>query len=1018
MTANRGSESQFELTVIDRLEALGYRWAAGPDLARPLDEVVLRPALRASLAARYPELDAAALDAAVSRVARPDGANLIARNLDFHKRLVEGFEVAVDRPGGRKEYVHVHPVAWDAPDDNEFLVVNQLPVHGTNDRRPDLVVYVNGLPLAIFELKNPYAAEPTVDEALNQIQHYIRDIPQLFEFNALVVLADGHRTLHGMWPAGMEWYAPWRTVDGVNDAPATDSTMKVLIEGLFPKDRLLAYVRHFVVFETANEKVTKKGAKYHQFFAVRAAVERTRAAFTAHGDKRLGVIWHTTGSGKSLSMVFLVAILRRLPELANPTILLQVDRTDLDDQLHDHFAAARTLVGAVQHAGSRDQLRDLLASGGGEVIFTTIEKFGLKAGPDGRPVEVEHPVLSTRSNIIVIADEAHRSQYGFLKGYARYLAAALPNAKRLGFTGTPVTLGAADTVEVFGSYIHTYDIRQSQLDGATVAIYYAPRLAKLHLATKDIDAELADITEPLDAAGQKAVERQKSKWAQLAAMAGAKERVEAVAEDLLAHFLDRTATLAGKALVVCMTRENCVRLYDALRALPGCPEMKIVMTSNPAKDPVAWNDAGHVTTKHQRDAIKERMEDPADALAIVLVCDMWLTGTDIPCLHTLYVDKPMKGHTVIQAISRVNRVFKDKPHGLVVDYIGIGDELREATDRYTKGGGAGAPAPDVGETARPVFFDALAEIRALLPAGHDWGAWRRLSRIAFDDVSALALAHLASDDELRAHFLAAELKVTKAFLLVKHLDDCRVHADEIIFFQLTRERVRKTMRTPGAPRDVHEAVRDLVDASLQSEGVVDLFKLVGMEHADLSILDDAFLQTFQGQPHDNLRLMLLEKLLADEIDARARSNLVQAKTLRELLEATLAKYHARVIDAAAVIREMIRMRKEMDAGTRRAALLGLSDEELAFYDAILAVHGQVSEEPILRDLVHDVVRVVKANLKVDWTEEHRADVQAAIRAAVKRTLRKHDVSVKEFDVIVERVMAQAKALWSRWPAAA
>jgi len=1012
---HRGTESEFELTTIDRLERLGYRWLPGPDIERDQDEVILRGALRESLARRYSELPPAALDEAVAKIARPDGVDTVRRNLDFHKRLVGGLEVFYEKAGKRVP-LHVHAIDWERPEANDFLVVNQLPVRGANDRRPDVVVYVNGLPLVLLELKNPYSEKPTVDEALNQIAHYRQHIPQIFEPNAFVVVSDGNETLHGPWTADREWYAPWKSIDGSTIAPGTLGSMKVLVEGLFPKDRLLAYVRHFIVFEIANEKVVKKGAKYHQFFAVREAVERARAAFLAGGDKRLGVVWHTTGSGKSLTMVFLVAILRRLPELGNPTIVLQVDRVTLDEQLHDQFVAASTLVGVVKHAESRDELRDLLSSGGGEVVFTTIEKFGLKTGPDGYPIESEHPILSTRENIIVIADEAHRSQYGFLKGCARYLAEALPNAKRMGFTGTPISFGGADTVDVFGEYIHTYDIRQSQADGATVPIWYAPRLAKLHLSTADVDADLAVVVAAADPAQVDEIERKKSQWAQLEAATGAKNRVDVIACDLLDHFLDRTKTLAGKAIVVCMSRPNCVRMAEALRALPGCPEIAVVMTGNLGKDPPEW--ATYMTTKPQREAIKARMKDLDDPLAIVIVCDMWLTGTDIPCLHTLYVDKPMRGHNVIQAISRVNRVFRGKPHGLIVDYIGIGDELREATETYTRGGGHGDPAPDVGEQARPAFQTCLAEVRDCLPPGRDWGAWRKLTRIDFEDLHSLAYGHLGADEALRDHFVEAELRLTNAFLLVKHLDDCRVYADEVICFQRIRAQVKKTLQPRGPTRDLDRAVRDLVDDHVESEGVVDIFKLAGIEKPDISILDEQFLATWKGRPLEDLRLKLLERLLHDEIALRERKNLVKARSFRELLEATLLKYHNRVITAAQVIEEMIRIRRSLDTDARRAADLGLGEDELAFYDAIAAVHPHVAEVPILRDLVHDVVGAIRRNLKVDWTAPHRGDVKAAIRAAVRRTLRNRDVQAEDLEVFVERIMAQAEALYSEWPQAA
>ena len=1030
----RGTETEFELTTMERLELLGYRHAHGEELDRPShDEVVLRDALERTLKRRYPDLPQKSLADAVRRFARPDGVDTLRRNMHFHKMLSRGIDdLKVELADGRTEYRHVYAIDWEDPTANEFLVANQVKVHGKNDRRPDLVVFVNGLPLVVFELKNPYSEKPTVDDAINQIAHYRNDIPQLFEFNALTVVSDGVTTKHGMWTADPEWYAPWKSIDGFDIEQTTTGSMKTLIEGLFKKKRLLAYVRSFILFEVAGEAIKKKGAKYHQFFAVRIAAERAVQAFAADrleapaeepgamvaegpappygngGDKRLGVIWHTTGSGKSLSMVFLVGILRR--ELQNPTFVIQVDRTDLDDQLHDQFVAARPLVGAVKHAGSVDDLRGLLRTEGGEVILTTIEKFRLKNNG-----ETEHPVLSDSPKVIVIADEAHRSQYGFASGFARYLAEALPNAKRLGFTGTPVSFSGADTVEVFGDVIHTYDIKQSQEDRATVPIFYFPRLAKLHLGKEDIDPALEEITEGHDIDN---LERKKSRWAALAAAAGAKERVEAIAEDLLAHFNDRTATLKGKAMVVCMTRDNCVRLYDALTALPGCPEVKVVMTGDITKDPEEWNTAGHITTKAQRDAIKQQMIDPDHPLQMVIVCDMWLTGTDIPCLHTLYVDKPMKGHNIIQAISRVNRVFSDKPHGLIVDYIGIGDELREATGKYTQGGGRGEPAPDVSEEAKPVFFECLDVVRQLLPEGIDYGAWRALSRIELEDRYSLVYGHLTDDDELREHYLAAELRLSHAYLLVKHLDECRPHADEVIFYQRVRKQILKTIPGRKTERELEHAVRDLVDDSVVSEGVVDIFDVAGIEQADISILDEEFLQTFKDKPHENLRLKLLEKLVRDAIKNRERKNLAQARSFRELLETTLQKYHNRVIDAATVIKAMLEIRRDMDASDKRAAELGLREDELAFYDAIQANYGELYGIEFLRDLIHDVVQSIKRNLKVDWTAAHREDVKAAVRAAVKRVLRNRGVKPGDLEPFVATIMEQAEALYADWPLAA
>lgn len=1007
---HRGAESDFELTTIERLEALGYKHQTGTDLVRDHREVVLRNDLEAFLRTRYADLPDASLEFVVNKLVRPEGADTIHRNPNFHRLLTRGLEVPVDEPGRPKRFVHVHPVAWDEASDNTFRVVNQLPIKGQNDRRPDIVIYVNGLPLVLFELKNPWEPNFTVEHALNQIGHYRHDIPQVFEFNALTVISDGVTTLHGQWTAPMEWYAPWQSIDGVNVEANTTGSMKMLIEGLFPKDRLLAYIRDFVLFEQVNEKITKKAAKYHQFFAVREAVARTIQSFSADGSNRIGVIWHTTGSGKSLSMTFLVGILRRTKELRNPTIVIQVDATDLDDQLYDQFVAARSLVGNAKHADRMEDLRRILRTEGGELVFSTLQKFQLREG------EVSHPLLTERSNVLVIADEAHRSQYGFLQGYARYLREALPNAKFLGFTGTPISFAGADTAEVFGDVIHTYDIKQSQIDGATVPIFYEPRQVQLHLSGSDIDGALAELATGQDPTE---LERKKSRWAALAKAAGAKNRIEDLAKDLLAHFKDRTETLSGKAMVVCMTRENCVRLYDALTALPGCPEVKIVMTSDLGKDPAEWAAAGHTTTKAQRDAIKQRMIDPDDPLQMVIVCDMWLTGTDIPVLHTLYIDKPMKGHNIIQAISRVNRVFEDKPHGLVVDYIGIGDELREATNTYSQGGGRGEPAPSLEDEARPVFQAALAAVRELLPHGVDHGDWRTLPRIELEDRFSLIYGLLTGDEETRDAYLRAEATLTKAFLLVKHLADCRDRADELIFYQQVRKQLLKTI--PGrstTAADFERAIHDLVDHSISSSGVVDIFKVAGIERPDLSVLDDNFLQTFKDRPNEDLRLKLLEKLLSDEIRVYERKNLAQAKSLRQLLEATILKYHNRLIDAAAVIREMIELRRQLEAQHHRADELGVSEEELAFYDAVAANANAAYTDDFLRDLIHEIVATVKKNLKVDWTAPHRDDVRAAVRSAVKRTLRARGVKPEHFDRFVESIMEQAVVSFAEWPLAA
>lgn len=1039
MSVVRGNESTFEAATVQRLHMLGYTYAYGPELDRDPAQVVLVGVLRDNLRARYPELSAVDIDTAIERITRPEGANTLHRNKAFHTEiLTHGFELRIDLPMflsdvGARSYpmftgptesmvVHIHPIDWDHPEKNTFHVVNQLRIAGP-DRIPDIVVFVNGLPLVVFELKNPWDENANVDDAHNQLQHYGALCPRLFEFNAFCVASDGNDSLHGMWTSGLEWYAPWKSVDGEHVEAAKTGSMATLINGLFPKERLLAYIQHFILFEIDKAGIVKKGAKYHQFFAVRAAVDRTLAAFRSD-DRRIGVVWHTTGSGKSLSMAFLVGILRHHPALRGPAFVIQVDRTDLDDQLYDQFAVARHLVGAVQHAESVDQLRALLRTQGSEVIFTTIEKFALKRGPDGRLVETGHPLLSDRSNIIVIADEAHRSQYGFLNGFARYLGEALPNAKRLGFTGTPLSFGgvkgslaSSETVEVFGDYIHTYDIRQAQEDGATVAIFYAPRKTNLHLKPGDIDKALADAATQEGVEGTE-LERKKSRWAALAELAGAEDRVQAVAADILKHYLERSATLAGKAMIVCMTRKNCVRLYDALTALPGCPEVKVVMTGDLKSDPKAWSEQGHITSKAQRDAIKKRMVDPDDPLKLVIVCDMWLTGTDIPCLHTLYVDKPMRGLNMIQAISRVNRVFRNKPHGLIVDYIGVGDELREASDTYRDGKGTGEPAPDIETRAVPLFLACLEAIRALLPEGGAWGAWRSLSPIEFEDLHTEVYAWLSEDDARRDAFVQAEHRLFNAWLLVRTLDVGRDSADEVLFHQRVRKQVLKTKPGTKVKRSLEEAVHDLVDDHVVSNGVVDIFALAGIKTPDISILDDRFLQTFKDRPHQDLRLKLLQKLLADELTRRAAQNLAQTRSFRALLEETIQRYHKRIIDAAAVVQAMVQIRAELDATDKRVAELGLTVEELAFYDAVRDNYATVYDEPFLRDLIHDVVLAVKGNLKVDWTEPHREDVKSSVKVAVKRVLKRRGVKQEDLEGLINTVLVQAAELWRDWPRAA
>ena len=1012
----RANESDFEVATIERLKALGYAHEDGGELREKpdfsLESVVLNDALRRHLEAEYPHLPPEAIQTAIQIGTNPEGIDVIHRNMFFHDKLTRGFEVKYKIPKG-EEFEHVYLVNWDEPTKNDFRVVSQLPIRGANDRRPDLIIYVNGLPLIVFELKNPYDESPTVEGAYNQIQHYTVDIPQLFEFNAFTVVSDGKTTLHGMFSAEREWFAPWKSIDGHTIKPATTSTMKALIEGLFPKDRLLEYVRQFIVFESVNEVITKKGAKYHQFFGVRYAVEESVRATKADGDRRIGVIWHTQGSGKSLSMIFFVGILERI--LKNPTFVIQVDRTDLDEQLFDFFVAAKSLVGDVEHAETVEEMRKLLEVEGGGIIFTTLEKFRLREG------EAKHPILSDRRNIVVIADEAHRTQYGLTKGFAYQLREALPKASFIGFTGTPISLADRDTQAVFGEIIHRYDIPTAQADKAVVPIYYEARLVKLHLVNQDfVDQELEEITEGDDEARQRA-----AKWATIETAAGTEDRLTQIAKDILTHYDERQNAIEGKALVVCMSRRICVALFNQIIKLR--PEwhdkeidkgqVKVVMTGDLSKDPKEWNEAGHITTKEKRERLKARFKDPKDPLKMVIVRDMWLTGTDIPCLHTMYVDKPMRGHNLMQAIARVNRVFRDKPGGLVVDFIGIGASLKEAARKYTAED-FGNPVENIDEVAKEQFLMALEGIRKLIP--DDWNVigWRKLTKIDLEDFMARAYGHFSETDERRDEYLEAEKKLSTAASLVMHLDECRKYADEVVFHQMVRAGLKKTVPGPKEKETREQAIRDLIDRSILTEGVIDIYKAAGIEKPDISILDERFLEEFKSTKHQNLRLRLLEKLLRDEITLRAKKNLRKYRSFKEMLEEILRRYHSNALTAAEVVQAMIKIRQEMMDEEKRKKETGLDDEELAFYDAVSALGEKAYDMPFLCDLVREVVHAVRKNLKVDWTLPHRENVKAEVRAAVKMVLRKKKIKAEQFEFILGRIMEQAEALYENYPVAA
>ncbi|MEZ4939014.1 MAG: type I restriction endonuclease subunit R, partial [Crocinitomicaceae bacterium] len=777
-----------------------------------------------------------------------------------------------------------------------------------------------------------------------------------------------------------------------------------LLKGLFPKDLILNYFKHFIFHEDHNGELIKKGAKYHQYFGINLAVEAAKKAIKPMGDGRIGVIWHTQGSGKSISMAIYTGILRQIPELKNPTIVVQVDRNDLDEQLFGNFVLAKDLVGDVQHATSTDELRQLLSADSGGVIFTTIEKFRLKGG-DLDTSEKEHPILSDRENIIVMADEAHRTQYGLLDGYAANLRKALPNASFIGFTGTPVDSKDADTIEVFGEVIHTYDIKQAVADKATVEIFYEPRLAKLHLENQTIDEEVDEITEGNEDSGS-------LKWAAIEDAAGAEDRVNKIAKDILEHFKNRTETLDGKAMVVCMSRRNCVKMYNALTALEGCPEVAVIMTGNISKDPVDWNE--HIRTKDAQEAIKKRFKKPDDPLQIVIVRDMWLTGFDAPCVHTMYVDKVMKGHNLMQAITRTNRVFKDKNAGVIVDYIGIGDRLKNATDKYTAGGGHGKPTIDI-QQALEMFYDQVRVCKDFLPPTLNYSDWRVLGDGDKMKLVKQACNELVKLDDVAKSFMTEEKKLTGLVAIVKNQrTEIADYAADVRFIQHTARAVRKIKSVKSERNKQKDQIKEIISRSIESEDIIDVYAMAGIEKPDISILDDQFLLgAKQDKSGDAIKIEMLRNILKDEIKLRLRKNIKYYTSLKEEIEKVIDAYHNNAMDSYTAILELINRAKEMQNADVRTKELGLTDEELAFYDILHAKEELINEPGKIQDVVHAVVKAVKSNLQLDWTKKENA--KAAIRLAVKKEL-KGKVTITELNKILAEIMDQAEGQYSQWPA--
>ena len=992
-----------EITVqnaaIEYLKDLGYQHREGNSLNRDLKKVVLEEELRNFLVSTYPDVPATAINEAMASFTRHSGMDLDHRNRDFHRKLTQGISVSWKDKNGKELAKHLYPINYHEPEKNQFICSDEVKVIGKNSRRADLVIFINGLPLIVFEFKNMFDAEVGVDNAHLQIGHYLQDIPQLFDFNAITILSDGMQTLHGMYNSSLKWFAPWKSLRGDDIKQETELQLETLLNGLFPKATLLNYIQNFIFHEDHNGKIIKKGAKYHQYWGIQKAVESAVENLKPQGDGRLGVIWHTQGSGKSISMAILTGILRQMPEMKNPTIVIQVDRSDLDQQLYENFVLAKDLVGDVQHADTTEELRNLLHSDGGGVIFTTIEKFRLKDLEAGK--ETRHPLLSERYNLIIMADEAHRTQYGFHDGgFAQNIRRALPNASFIGFTGTPVDGKEADTQMVFGPTLHSYDIEQAVKDGATVPIYYEPKMVPLNIKAA-YSAQLDEIEDDEDNPSN-------AVWAAIEDAAGAQSRVEKVAGDILEHFLARTATLEGKAMVVCMSRRNCVKMYDALTALDGCPEIAVIMTGNISKDPSEWNK--HIRTKDAMESVKKRFRNPKDPLKMVIVRDMWLTGFDAPIIHTMYVDKIMKGHNLMQAIARVNRVFEDKPSGLVVDFIGISGYLAEATKKYTSGGGKGKPAVDI-ELAVNLCFEQLETVKELM------GDFTMEEIDQMDDREKLrwskkVINDLLQTDPITDNFLREERKLSELVSMTS--SDKRIWEiqDDVAIIQKIRKTIRKIKFPPGPQREKNERIKDLISKSLESQEIVDLAKMYDLDKIDISIIDDRFQATVKEKGDENVKIELLRRIINDELRVRMPKNIKKARRLRDELEKVLSNYHKNSLDSIAAIKHLLDIADEFQQDDIRTKQLGLTEDELAFYDLLSANEKILNKAGPIQDLVHKVVDSVKKNLQLDWTKKENA--RAAIRLAVKKELR-GKVPFSELDNLLKEVIEQAEGQYRDWP---
>lgn len=1024
--AKRFTESTLEEAVLEYLSSLGWQVVFGPEIApgEPAAErddyrdVILVGRLRSALKRLNPSLPVEALEDAFRKVVNLPLSHpgLGAVNRAFHKMLTDGVDVEYRHPDGHIAGDKAWLVDFAHPDPihNDFLAANQFTVIEHKNRRPDVILFVNGLPLVVIELKNPADEKADTRKAYNQIQTYKQDIPSLFAYNEIVILSDGVDARAGTFLSEWERFMPWRTIHGQDVEPSSVPSIEVLARGMFDPRRFLDLVHYFIAFADEDGELKKKLAAYHQFHAVNVALEETVKATSPKGDRRIGVIWHTQGSGKSLTMAFYAGRVVLDSKMANPTLVVITDRNDLDDQLFETFVQCKDLLRQTPvQADTRADMRKLLQVASGGVIFTTMQKFLPEEKGD------KHPLLSERKNIVVIADEAHRSQYGFIKGMARHLRDALPNASFIGFTGTPVELGDRNTRNVFGDYISIYDVERAIEDKVTVPILYEARLAKIELDEAErphLDADFEEITE-----GEEGFVREKlaSKWSRLEAMVGTEKRLRLLAEDIVQHFETRQQVLNGKGMIVTMSRRIAVELYNQIIALR--PEwhdpddakgvIKVVMTGS-ASDPLDWK--SHIRTKAERKEIEKRFKKADDPLKLVIVRDMWLTGFDVPPLHTMYLDKPMVGHTLMQAIARVNRVFRDKPGGLVVDYLGVAESLREALATYTESGGRGNVVVDQNEAAAILLekYEVLTD----LFKGFDYSRYFKGSASERLAVIPQAMEHILIHDDGKNRLIKHVSELSKAFALaVPHPDALRLQ-DEVGFFQAVRAGFIKTTdhREKRTEDDLDHAVRQIISNAIAPEGVVDIFAAAGLDRPDISILSDEFLEGVKELPQKNLAVDLLQRLLNDEIKTRMKTNLVRSRSFSERLEEALRRYQNRTIEATEVILALIQLAKEMNSADQRGEALGLNHDEIAFYDALSTNQSavEVLGDEKLAIIAREVLRIVRENATIDWTVKD--SVRANLRRLVKRVLRKYGYPPDMQEVATQTVLQQAELMAGEW----